>query len=134
MLQKKIEDCDEEIKDLIFEETIETFITFMENLERCICIFYDDTAATTGALGLKAIRLTDNFVEAYREGAAAQRAGRCTAAQGAARAAGHPPVQRVRPNVPSLDLACRRVADYRESAGQEPILAGRVLGNPCPDP
>ena len=31
MLQKKLEDCDEEIKDLIFEETIETFMDIMND-------------------------------------------------------------------------------------------------------
>jgi pumilio RNA-binding family len=31
LLQKKIEDCDEEIKDLIFEETIETFMDIMND-------------------------------------------------------------------------------------------------------
>ncbi|GAB4818778.1 hypothetical protein N2152v2_005824 [Parachlorella kessleri] len=49
-------------------EIIETFVNYMENLERCICIVYDLTASYTGALGLKAIRLSDTFVEAYREG------------------------------------------------------------------
>ena len=52
-------------------EIIETFVNYMENLERCICIVYDLTASYTGALGLKAIRLSDTFVEAYREGARA---------------------------------------------------------------
>lgn len=50
-------------------EIIETFVNYMENLERCICIVYDSTAVHTGSLGLKAIRLGDTFVEAYREGA-----------------------------------------------------------------
>jgi hypothetical protein len=50
-------------------EIIETFVNYMENLEGCICIVYDSTAMYTGSLGLKAIRLSDSFVEAYREGA-----------------------------------------------------------------
>lgn len=50
-------------------EIIETFINYMENLERCICIVYDVTAAHSGVPGVKAIRLADSFVEAYREGA-----------------------------------------------------------------
>lgn len=49
-------------------EIIETFVNYMENLERCICIVYDPAAAGAGALGLKAIRLTDAFVEAYKSG------------------------------------------------------------------
>lgn len=49
-------------------EIIETFVSYMESLERCVCIVYDTTAALGGALGLKAIRLSEQFVEAYREG------------------------------------------------------------------
>jgi translation initiation factor 3 subunit H len=49
-------------------EIIETFVSYMESLERCVCIVYDTTAAEGGALGLKAIRLSEAFVEAYREG------------------------------------------------------------------
>lgn len=49
-------------------EIIETFVSYMESLERCVCIVYDITAAAGGALGLKAIRLSEKFVEAYREG------------------------------------------------------------------
>jgi translation initiation factor 3 subunit H len=49
-------------------EIIDTFVNYLDNLERCICIVYDTTAAASGALAVKAIRLTDAFVEAYREG------------------------------------------------------------------
>jgi hypothetical protein len=49
-------------------EIIETFVNYMENLERCICLVYDTTSTTTGGLGVKAIRLAESFVEAYREG------------------------------------------------------------------
>jgi translation initiation factor 3 subunit H len=49
-------------------EIIETFISYMESLERCVCIVYDITAAAGGTLGLKAIRLSEPFVAAYREG------------------------------------------------------------------
>lgn len=49
-------------------EIIDTFVNYLENLERCICIVYDATASLTGSIGLKAIRLTDAFVDAYREG------------------------------------------------------------------
>lgn len=50
-------------------EIIETFVNYLENLERCICIVYDTLAASSGGLGLKAIRLSDSFVKAFREGA-----------------------------------------------------------------
>lgn len=50
-------------------EIIETFVSYMESLERCVCIVYDATAAAGGALGVKAVRLSQAFVEAYREGA-----------------------------------------------------------------
>lgn len=49
-------------------ELIETFISYMESLERCVCIVYDAAAAAGGALGVKAVRLSEAFVEAYREG------------------------------------------------------------------
>jgi translation initiation factor 3 subunit H len=59
-------------------EIIDTFVNYLENLERCICIVYDVSTAqvrgtehrptATGAVGLCAIRLSDGFVEAYREG------------------------------------------------------------------
>lgn len=49
-------------------EIIDTFINYLENLERCICIVHDVTAAHSGVPGVKAIRLADSFVEAYREG------------------------------------------------------------------
>ena len=52
-------------------EIIETFVSYMETLERCICIVYDASAAQTGTLGLKAIRLTDAFVETFRQGGCA---------------------------------------------------------------
>lgn len=48
-------------------EIVETFISFMESLERCICIVYD-VSSNVGSGAVKAIRLTDAFVEAYREG------------------------------------------------------------------
>ena len=49
-------------------EIIDIFITYLENLERCICIVYDVTAGDSGVPGVKAIRLSDSFVNAYREG------------------------------------------------------------------
>lgn len=50
-------------------ENIKSYIDYIENLEHCICIVYDITAAHSGVPGVKAIRLTDSFVEAYRKGA-----------------------------------------------------------------
>lgn len=49
-------------------EIIETFVNYLENLERCICIVYDVTASLSGSFGIKVIRLADSFVEAFREG------------------------------------------------------------------
>lgn len=57
-------------------EIIETFVSYMESLERCVCIVYDATAAAGGALGVKAVRLSQAFVEAYREGGWALAGGR----------------------------------------------------------
>ncbi|KFM28427.1 Eukaryotic translation initiation factor 3 subunit H [Auxenochlorella protothecoides] len=49
-------------------EIIETFVNYLENLDRCICMVYDTLAAASGGLGLKAVRLTEAFVKAFREG------------------------------------------------------------------
>lgn len=49
-------------------EIIDTFVNYLENLERCICIVYDVNSALTGTIGVKAIRLSESFVTAYREG------------------------------------------------------------------
>ena len=49
-------------------EIIDQFINSLESLERCVCIIYDVTSVLTGTHGLKAIRLGDSFIEAYREG------------------------------------------------------------------
>lgn len=63
-------------------------------------IVYDTTAALGGALGVKAIRLSDSFVEAYREGergltgAASHDA--CAVACVPGLAAGRPPAARLR--------------------------------------
>ena len=49
-------------------EIIDQFINSLESLERCVCLIYDVTSSMTGTLGVKAIRLSDSFVEAYKEG------------------------------------------------------------------
>ena len=49
------------------EELIETFIDYAESIERCVCIIYDPTVNDSdGQFGLKAIRLTDAFLNAQR--------------------------------------------------------------------
>ena len=51
------------------EELIETFLAYQENIKRCVCIVYDPTrSATQGSFGLKALRLTDRFLEIHRKG------------------------------------------------------------------
>lgn len=49
-------------------EIIDQFISSLESLERCVCLIYDVTSSLTGTYGIKAIRLADSFIEAYREG------------------------------------------------------------------
>lgn len=49
-------------------EIIDQFINSLESLERCVCLVYDVTSSLTGSFGVKAIRLADSFVDAYREG------------------------------------------------------------------
>lgn len=50
------------------EELIETFLAYQENIKRCVCIVYDPTRSTQGTFGLKALRLTDTFMDIYKAG------------------------------------------------------------------
>jgi translation initiation factor 3 subunit H len=47
-------------------ELIETFLNYQENIKRCVCIIYDPLRSAQGILALKALRLTDSFMELYR--------------------------------------------------------------------
>jgi translation initiation factor 3 subunit H len=49
-------------------ELIETFLAYQENIKRCVCIVYDPTRSTQGTFGLKALRLTEQFMEIYKVG------------------------------------------------------------------
>ena len=37
-----------------------------ENIKRCVCIIYDPQRSGQGVLALKALKLTDPFMELYR--------------------------------------------------------------------
>jgi len=51
------------------EELVETFLAYRENIKRCVCVVYDPTAASaTGQFGLKALRLTNRFLEIHAKG------------------------------------------------------------------
>ncbi|XP_008794937.2 eukaryotic translation initiation factor 3 subunit H-like [Phoenix dactylifera] len=47
-------------------ELIETFMNYQENIRRCVCIIYDPSRSNQGVLALKALKLTDPFMELYR--------------------------------------------------------------------
>ncbi|KAI3942801.1 hypothetical protein MKW92_000643 [Papaver armeniacum] len=47
-------------------ELIETFMNYQENIKRCVCIVYDPQRSNQGVLALKAMKLTDSFMELYR--------------------------------------------------------------------
>ncbi|KAL7124328.1 hypothetical protein ABFS83_14G041100 [Erythranthe nasuta] len=47
-------------------ELIETFMNYQENIRRCVCIIYDPSRANQGVLALKALKLSDSFMELYR--------------------------------------------------------------------
>lgn len=47
-------------------EFIETFLNYQDNIKRCVCIVYDPTRSSQGILALKALRLTDSFMNIYR--------------------------------------------------------------------
>lgn len=47
-------------------ELIETFLNYQENIKRCVCIIYDPQRSGQGVLALKALKLTDPFMDLYR--------------------------------------------------------------------
>ncbi|KAJ7535436.1 hypothetical protein O6H91_12G033700 [Diphasiastrum complanatum] len=47
-------------------ELIETFLNYQENIKRCVCIIYDPLRSGQGVLALKALKLTDAFMDLYR--------------------------------------------------------------------
>lgn len=38
-----------------------------ENIRRCVCIIYDPSRSNQGVLALKALKLTDSFMDLYRK-------------------------------------------------------------------
>ena len=49
------------------EELIETFLSYAESIKRCVCVAYDPTYAEQGVCALRAIKLSDAFMEVYGE-------------------------------------------------------------------
>uniref|UniRef100_A0A1D1XP85 Eukaryotic translation initiation factor 3 subunit H n=1 Tax=Anthurium amnicola TaxID=1678845 RepID=A0A1D1XP85_9ARAE len=47
-------------------ELIETFMNYQENIRRCVCIIYDPSRSNQGVLALKALKLSDSFMDLYR--------------------------------------------------------------------
>ncbi|GLT98455.1 hypothetical protein SLE2022_159590 [Rubroshorea leprosula] len=47
-------------------ELIETFMNYQENIRRCVCIIYDPSRSHQGVLALKALKLSDSFMELFR--------------------------------------------------------------------
>ncbi|XWS13289.1 hypothetical protein CRYUN_Cryun36dG0024700 [Craigia yunnanensis] len=47
-------------------ELIETFMNYQENIRRCVCIIYDPSRSNQGVLALKALKLSDSFMELDR--------------------------------------------------------------------
>ncbi|KAI3798527.1 hypothetical protein L1987_33804 [Smallanthus sonchifolius] len=47
-------------------ELIEIFMNYQENIRRCVCIIYDPSKSNQGVLALKALKLSDSFMELYR--------------------------------------------------------------------
>ncbi|KAL6188917.1 hypothetical protein ACLB2K_040308 [Fragaria x ananassa] len=48
------------------DEVIQTFLNYQENIKRCVCIIYDPLKSNQGVLALKALKLSDSFMELYR--------------------------------------------------------------------
>ncbi|KAL8162947.1 hypothetical protein V2J09_014436 [Rumex salicifolius] len=47
-------------------DLIATFMNYQENIRRCVCIIHDPSKSSQGVLSLKAIKLSDSFMELYR--------------------------------------------------------------------
>lgn len=47
-------------------ELIETFMNYQENIKRCVGIIYDPTKSRQGLSALKALKLSDSFMELYK--------------------------------------------------------------------
>jgi translation initiation factor 3 subunit H len=47
-------------------ELIETFLNYQENIKRCVCIIYDPLRSSQGVLALKALKLTESFMDLYK--------------------------------------------------------------------
>jgi len=54
------------------DQMIKTQVNYQINLRKCVAIVYDPLQTSHGALSLKAFRLTDTFVELYRQSAITQ--------------------------------------------------------------
>jgi translation initiation factor 3 subunit H len=50
------------------EELVETFLSYADSIKRCVCVVYDPTYAEQGVCALRALKLSEKFVEAYEEG------------------------------------------------------------------
>lgn len=42
------------------------WFSLQENIRRCVCIIYDPSRASQGVLALKALKLSDSFMELHR--------------------------------------------------------------------
>jgi len=49
------------------EELITTFLSYAESIKRCVCIAYDPAQAEHGVCALRAIRLSEKFMETYEQ-------------------------------------------------------------------
>jgi len=47
-------------------ELIETFLNYQDHIKRCVCLIYDPVRSVQGSIALKALRLTEAFMEVYR--------------------------------------------------------------------
>ena len=47
-------------------ELIETFVNYQESIKRCVCIVYDPQRSSHGGLSIKAVKLKDSFIGAYK--------------------------------------------------------------------
>ena len=49
-------------------DVVENFLFYQENIKRCVCIVFDPECTATGTAGFKALRLSQKFMELYKDG------------------------------------------------------------------
>lgn len=103
-------------------EIVETFASYSETLERCVCLVYDSAAAVAGEPSLKAVRLGDAFLRTFKKGPLTAAAVRAAGLGWRDVFAEVPVVVRANALAKALALELRGAAPARATAALDPAL------------